>query len=187
MMQDRVHLIQFLMDLHSDFEAVRASLLHRSPLPTLESAISELISEETRLGMLKLRRSDMVLATTSSANKFCKNCSRSDHTLAQCPTVECRYCHKIGHILPFCPTRPPKPDANKIKTTPKKGGHSEFSTRSVATSAISTQDESSSSSPSLTLSDLENILAQLRGNSKPTPAKSALSGSSDGTSHWDRP
>ncbi|GMP89077.1 hypothetical protein CsSME_00040798 [Camellia sinensis var. sinensis] len=35
------------------FELVRASLLHRDPLPTLEQVVTELLSEETRLGILK--------------------------------------------------------------------------------------------------------------------------------------
>ena len=52
----------FLMALHKNFEPVRASLLHRVPLPTLEQATSELISEETRLG-IHTKVLDSVLAT----------------------------------------------------------------------------------------------------------------------------
>ncbi|CAL1410802.1 unnamed protein product [Linum trigynum] len=181
---DKLRLIQFLMALHPDVETVRASLLHRSPLPTLENAISELISEETRLGMLKSRRTDMVLATPSST-KFCKNSSSSAHTLARCPTVECRYYHKRGHILPYCPTRPLKPDEGKGKLNPKK----ESSQSSSAIPASATECSSSTTttpSPTLTLSDLESILTQLRGKSSTTPVMSVLLGSADGTSYWDR-
>lgn len=39
------------MAFNQNFEPVRASLLHRVPLPTLESVMSELIFEETRLGI----------------------------------------------------------------------------------------------------------------------------------------
>ncbi|GMQ02754.1 hypothetical protein CsSME_00048842 [Camellia sinensis var. sinensis] len=35
------------------FELVRASLLHRDPLPTLEQAVTELLFEETPLAILK--------------------------------------------------------------------------------------------------------------------------------------
>ncbi|GMQ05061.1 hypothetical protein CsSME_00050244 [Camellia sinensis var. sinensis] len=35
------------------FEHARASLLHRDPLPTLEQVVTELLSEETHLGILK--------------------------------------------------------------------------------------------------------------------------------------
>lgn len=37
------------MALTKDFEPVRAALLHRVSLPSLESALTELISEETGL------------------------------------------------------------------------------------------------------------------------------------------
>ena len=46
---NQLHLITILMGLTDKFENVRASLLHRQPLPTLEEAISELLSEEIRL------------------------------------------------------------------------------------------------------------------------------------------
>ena len=45
----QLHLITILMGLTDKFENVRASLLHRKPLLTLEEAIPELLSEETRL------------------------------------------------------------------------------------------------------------------------------------------
>lgn len=60
--RDQQRLIQFLMALTTDFEPVRASLLHRTPLPTLDQAISELLSEETRLGTLKSQSLDSALA-----------------------------------------------------------------------------------------------------------------------------
>ena len=50
-----------LMTLNDRFEPVRASLLHRHPLPTLDDAITELHFEETRLGA-KPHNSDVVLA-----------------------------------------------------------------------------------------------------------------------------
>ena len=35
-------LVQFLIALRSDFEGVRGSVLHRSPLPSIDSVVSEL-------------------------------------------------------------------------------------------------------------------------------------------------
>lgn len=61
--RDQQRLIFFLMALIIDFEPIRASLLHCSPLPTLEQAISELLSEETRLGTAKSQHMDTVLAS----------------------------------------------------------------------------------------------------------------------------
>ena len=42
-------LVQFLMSLRSEFESLRGSILHRSPLPSLENISSELVAEERRL------------------------------------------------------------------------------------------------------------------------------------------
>ncbi|GFZ06671.1 hypothetical protein Acr_18g0008410 [Actinidia rufa] len=46
--RDRSHLCHFLMALPPDYEHIRASLLHRHPLPTVGQALAELRSEETR-------------------------------------------------------------------------------------------------------------------------------------------
>ena len=42
-------LVQFLMTLLSDFEGLRGSILHHSPLPSVDSVVSELLAEEIRL------------------------------------------------------------------------------------------------------------------------------------------
>ena len=46
-----------------DFEPTRAALLSRSPLPSLDAAIKELISEENRRPHHHIASSDVVLAT----------------------------------------------------------------------------------------------------------------------------
>jgi hypothetical protein len=48
-----LHLIQVLMALQPEYEYVRASLLHRDPLPSLNIVIQEIIFEETRLNLDK--------------------------------------------------------------------------------------------------------------------------------------
>ena len=64
------------MTLNQDFEPVRAALLHRIPLPSLEGAVAELIYEETRLGIGKQKHvTDTVLAAPSSFGtdkSFCR-------------------------------------------------------------------------------------------------------------------
>jgi hypothetical protein len=143
--RDQFHLIQFLMALTSEFEPVRATLLQQVPLPTLAFAMSQLLSHETRLRTLQPHHPDAVLATTtrpssssSSRNgpKYCKNCHKQGHLLAECPIIQCRYCHKIGHIIYNCPTKPPKPGQSGILPRPV--------THSVAVAA-----EDSPSDPSL--------------------------------------
>jgi hypothetical protein len=98
-----MRLVQFLMAIQDEFEHTRASLLHRSLLPSLESALSELISEKTRFSTMKLHNtSEMVMATTS----------RNTHAPSSIPTgsspshhVQCTYCHQFGHKINKCRTR----------------------------------------------------------------------------------
>ena len=67
---NQLHLITILMGLTDKFENVRASLLHRQPLPTLEEAISELLSEETRLHMRSpIPATDSVFYTSHRKSK----------------------------------------------------------------------------------------------------------------------
>jgi len=47
--REQQRLIQFLTALRSDFEGLRGSILHRSPLPSVDSVVSELLAEEIRL------------------------------------------------------------------------------------------------------------------------------------------
>jgi hypothetical protein len=63
--------MHFLMALCADFEPTRASLSHRTHLPTLNAAIAELISEETRRSTMQMQSLDMIVAATpSSAPRF---------------------------------------------------------------------------------------------------------------------
>uniref|UniRef100_A0A2N9GCA0 CCHC-type domain-containing protein n=1 Tax=Fagus sylvatica TaxID=28930 RepID=A0A2N9GCA0_FAGSY len=97
--RDQFHLIQFLMALTSEFEPVRATLLQQ---------------------MQSLLLLHVLQALTSSRNgpKYCKNCHKQGHLLAECQTIQCRYCHKIGHIVYNCPTKPPKPGQSGILPRP---------------------------------------------------------------------
>jgi len=47
--REQQRLIQFLTALRSDFKGLRGSILHRSPLPSIDSVFSELLAEEIRL------------------------------------------------------------------------------------------------------------------------------------------
>ena len=97
---DRRKFMHFMMALRGDFESTRASLLHRQPLPTLEAAVAELISEETRRSTMKMQSSDMVMAAaphgaspsyagrssfqSTSKTGFCKWCKCNGHTINEC-------------------------------------------------------------------------------------------------------
>ncbi|KAL0559351.1 hypothetical protein IC582_003960 [Cucumis melo] len=111
--KDHLRLIKVLMGLRPEYESVRAALLHRSPLPSLDAAIQEILFEERRLGINLSKHSDDVLASTYSppgaSSTFCENCKLTGHKFINCPKIECRYCHKPGHILDNCPIKPPRP------------------------------------------------------------------------------
>jgi hypothetical protein len=67
--QHRLH--QFLMALRDDFEPIRVQLLHCFPLPTLDTAIFELVRAETRSQTMCSQPSHIVLAApTSGSSSF---------------------------------------------------------------------------------------------------------------------
>ena len=59
------------MALPPDYEHIRASLLHRHPLPTVGQALAELRSEETRKKTMVYQHSQPVLATPVWAPLVC--------------------------------------------------------------------------------------------------------------------
>jgi hypothetical protein len=74
--QDQFRLIQFLMALTSEYEPVRAALLQQVPLPTLEFAMSQLLSHETRLRTLQPHHPNAVLATTARHPGMVRNTAK---------------------------------------------------------------------------------------------------------------
>lgn len=46
--REKEKLFQLLMVLLFEFESIKASVIHRNPLPILSSILNELLSEETR-------------------------------------------------------------------------------------------------------------------------------------------
>ena len=62
---DRRKFMHFMMGLREDFEPIRAFLLSRSPTPSLDAAVKELISEENCRPIYHMSSSDHVLATPS--------------------------------------------------------------------------------------------------------------------------
>ncbi|GFZ19860.1 hypothetical protein Acr_28g0005650 [Actinidia rufa] len=61
----------FYMRPADSVRAYVASLLHRNPLHTLEQAISELLSAETRLGLILTSHVDTALATPTPSSRGC--------------------------------------------------------------------------------------------------------------------
>ena len=68
--RDHRKFMHFMMGLHEDFKPTRASLLSRSPTPSLDVAVKELISEENRWPTYHMSSSYHVLATPSPPPKL---------------------------------------------------------------------------------------------------------------------
>ena len=52
------------MSLHKDFEPIRGQLLNRSPAPSLDTVVNELVRKEARLATLQAQNKLNVLAIT---------------------------------------------------------------------------------------------------------------------------
>ncbi|KAG5543282.1 hypothetical protein RHGRI_016128 [Rhododendron griersonianum] len=179
--RDQQRLILLLMALTTDFEHHRASLLHHSPLPTLEQAISELLSEETRLGTLKTQHQhlDTVPVTSQSTRRS---------TILSSDGDGCRYCHNPDHNLVQCPSNPYK-QSNYFGNSLARGGqnkpHNQFKPLSTSRTVAAATEGSSSDMPSppehyvpsISMHDLESILKQVSSHSS-TPSPTAKSTSS---------
>ena len=183
------------MAFHKNFEPVRASLLHRVPLPTLEQATSELISEETRLG-IHTKVLDSVLATpqalspapaaalvapqskpsaaqSSSSCVYCYNRALpAFHSLAHCPVRECLICHKTapGHLQHHCPMAQ---SSSFRKGSSRSSSHSRSSHGSRSTAAAASEG-SLSPAPTFSMTDVESIIQQVLAKSG-TSSSHALS------------
>ncbi|OMP10306.1 Zinc finger, CCHC-type [Corchorus olitorius] len=180
------------MALHPENESIRASLLHRDPLPTLDTTIKEIIFYETRLGLNKPTLRDVVAAVRPPTPKFssvrCKNCQQSGHLFSACPKVECRYHHETGHIIKDCLVRPPYQSRVSTKQGVSSTSEGVSSSPPPASSSIATTV--SDVSRFLTLNDLEALLKQII----PSSSSSQLAlivvpykGSSNEEASWDKP
>ncbi|GFY89916.1 hypothetical protein Acr_07g0001130 [Actinidia rufa] len=172
--RDQQRLILFLMGLSDIYEPVRASLLHRIPLPTLEQAISEL-----GRGSSGGSRSFSASGSQSSGGSAprpneCTFCHATDHRLLTCPIRVCKICRQRGpgHYRSDCPNNPTRRD-----------------TRPQSTAATAGVSSTASASPTLIdVSDLPALVQQIMSASgNPSTALSASTGSADGSDSWDRP
>ena len=59
------------MSLHKDFEPIRGQLLNRSPAPSFDTAVNELVREEARLATLQAQDKLNVLPSFSLRFHFC--------------------------------------------------------------------------------------------------------------------
>ncbi|KAG9453121.1 hypothetical protein H6P81_006025 [Aristolochia fimbriata] len=149
---EEAHLVQFFMALRDEYNSIRSSMLHKTPLPSVESALSELLAEEThRLtwGPLSpsLGRVDTVFATLSQ--KSSASSEGKPGVTRDMSKVKCNYCKEFGLMKFTCP---------KLKKLP----HSTSTRRTIA--ALASQDDSfpslpsASTSPTPTFSDIQEMI-----------------------------
>ena len=105
--RDRRKFIHFVIGLREDFEPTRASLLSRSPTPSLDATVKELISEESRRLTYHMSSSDHVLATPSPqpliAAFTAPSRINSRHPNSQSSKdTRCEFCHTKGHDITIC-------------------------------------------------------------------------------------
>ncbi|CAN0840535.1 Retrovirus-related Pol polyprotein from transposon RE1 [Linum grandiflorum] len=98
--QSSTRLMQFLMKLRPDFEGVRASLLHRN-VTSMETALAELIREETSQSKLDLHSTDSTVVGAA----FAVHSSKPKFHRTSTGEIICHFCHEPGHILPHCKKR----------------------------------------------------------------------------------
>jgi hypothetical protein len=166
--RDSMRLVEFLTAIRDEFENTRASLLHRSPLPSLEGALSELISEETRFSTMKLHTSEMVMATAprDTSAPGSNPVGSSSYT----KKMQCHYCHKFGHRINECRARLSRGNYRAPSHKAAMVTHTDASDMSHT----STVPQPSTLSPS----DIKAIVHQVLSKSNLHTAMSTTSGNS---------
>ena len=99
--------MHFMMGLCEDFEPTRASLLSRSPTPSLDAAVKEFISEGNHRPTHHISLSDHVLATPFPQPPIAAftaspwiNSGRP--TSQSSKGTRCDFCHAKGHDISVC-------------------------------------------------------------------------------------
>ncbi|XP_050134651.1 uncharacterized protein LOC126610561 [Malus sylvestris] len=92
--REEQRLVQFLMPLRSEFETLRSSILHRTPLPSVDSVLHELQAEEVRVQSHSLSLVNPSALATSFRPQNQQRVKNID---------QCSYCKEQGHWKNQCP------------------------------------------------------------------------------------
>ncbi|XP_045822099.1 uncharacterized protein LOC123914983 [Trifolium pratense] len=101
--REEQRLVQLLMALRDDFEGLRGAILHRIPLPKVDSVVSELLAEETRLkSQSNPHQARGIISNPSSvfAAPFHKGKPQGRAAIG---FDECSFCRGKGHWKSQCP------------------------------------------------------------------------------------
>ncbi|XP_062110328.1 uncharacterized protein LOC133822116 [Humulus lupulus] len=214
--REEQRLVQFLMALRDDFEGLRGSILHRSPLPSVDSVVSELLADEIRLksqagkGILPAPSPSVLVVPprhfTHHENKphtkvgvdECSFCKQKCHWKAQCPKLVNRATQQQRHQLrpPQFGNQPPH-----YGSQPQFGNHSQprpyrppqFNAAATVPPSDSYDFGASSSNPALAaLSEqFQKFLTMqphaMSASSSVGQPPTSSSGSAVSEADWDRP
>ena len=162
------------MSLHKDFEPIRVQFINRSPAPSLDTAVNELVREEARLATLQAQNKLNVLAITPFAPPLEQpqqsgDSSSSSNRRKQTNKKFYNYCKRPGHTIETCYHRN-KSTATIANTEP-----------TPLMASISAKSQSSGSTINPSPSELQEIIAQvvrMAGNASLSIALSVLLGKS---------
>ena len=158
------------MSLHKDFEPIRGQLLNRSPAPSLDIAVNELVREEAHLATFQAQNKLNVLVITPSAPPLeqpqqSSDSSGSSNRRKQTNKKFCNYCKRPSHTIETCYRRS-KSTAAVANTEPIP-----------PMASISAESQSSRSTINLSPTELQEIIAQavrMAGNTSLSTALSVL-------------
>ena len=168
--RDRRKFMHFMMGLHEDFGPTRASLLSRSPIPSLDVTVKEFISEENCRPTYHMSSSDHVLATpfpqppiaaftTPPRINFGRPTSQSSKG------TPCEFCRVKGHGISIC---------RKLQKFMQEQNKASLPQVAAVCPLDSSIPISPSLASSLTTADIEAVVQQVL--SRTSTALSATSG-----------
>jgi hypothetical protein len=152
--QHRLH--QFLMALRDDFEPVQVQLLHRSPLPTLDTVIFKLVRAEHRSQTIRSQPNHAVLAAPSSSSSSVQREQFDRSNTPRLPPKSrtnnyyCQLCRRRGHIMDRCWNK------RRSNAPIAVAAHTESDSSQVAPSG-----HASGSNITLSAADFETIVNQV--------------------------
>ena len=105
--KDEFRLYEFLMSFHKDFKPIPGQLLNRSPAPSLDTVVNELVREEARLATLQAQNKLNVLAITPSTPPIEQpqqsgDSSGSSNRRKHNNKEFYNYCKRLGHTIKTC-------------------------------------------------------------------------------------
>lgn len=107
--REEQRLVQFLMALREDFEGIRGSILHRNPLPTVDSVVNELLAEEIRFKSQSDKGNvDKGILPSPNLSVFAVP-SNKGKSYGKVGHDECSFCKNKGHWKAQCPKLLNKP------------------------------------------------------------------------------